>query len=503
MSGPQNNIILYNAQTGKVKFLNKVPKLVPQKLGKDSDKWIRFGLNNDYPQQLLSIIDLSPNTKAAIDIYHRFLAGEGFMFRENDQVYRQYLKKANETESWDAVFTKCCRDFTEIGSLSMVLKPNLVGEVQSVEHLPSSYVRLSKARANNVSEWAYVSENWLEEKKQPEYRAKVYPVLNLAYYKQNPQRYCILMMDAWAGITGLDFDDFPGFLFYYKEYQQSAPYYGKAAWESAFNSAYIDGQIQVFHANNLDNGFNPTVIIYYPGDLNGKDQQGRDKKTAIKEDLEKHFQGAENAGKPFNVFGKDKDSAPQVMAVPNNTNHDLFITLDTQVQSKIARSMGIPPVLVGILTAGKLGTSQEIFEATQLFLSTVIKPIQNSLVEIFAPLIAAKAPDEPTKKAIKDNLTISNLNPVAYIPPQFAAAFTNDEIREGFGFPPIDQDQKDQWIKVREALSTLSPLIANKVLGSMTPDEVRALVGIAELTEEQKKELEALSAPEQPIITSA
>ena len=60
---------------------------------------------------------------------------------------------------------------------------------------------------------------------------------------------------------------------------------------------------------------------------------------------------------------------------------------------------------------------------------------------------------------------------------------TKDEIREKLGLPALETKTSSSSQDVTDALNSLSPLVANKVLESMTPNEIRALIG---LTPEQE-----------------
>jgi hypothetical protein len=55
---------------------------------------------------------------------------------------------------------------------------------------------------------------------------------------------------------------------------------------------------------------------------------------------------------------------------------------------------------------------------------------------------------------------------------------TKDEIRDIMGREPLDPSIKSQAQIISDNINTLSPLVANKVLESMTPDEIRSLAGL-------------------------
>lgn len=391
---------------------------------------------------------------------------------------------ANKSEEWDEVFDRITKDYAELGGIALVLRPRLNGSMGEVYSHPVSYVRVGD---DNHPDLAYSCANW-KCYTDKQFTPQTYIRFNQAEYDKDARNYVINSIKRWKELTKKGTEEFPGFMLYIKKYGQNAPYYGRPSWEPAAPSAYVDAQIQVFHGSNMDNDFNPSLMLFHPGftNLDGKNPDGETKTEAIKRKIA-GWQGAKNGGKIFNLFGPTQESAPVPIPLSSNGNHELYLELDKQIEKKIARSMNQPPVLAGILTAGQLGTSQEIWNAAQMYNSAVISRVHKFISRILAPLIASQFGAD--RNQVKKNLTISNAMPLAYINPEFANNFTQDEIREASGYNPLPQTTSTSIDQVLKSINTLSPLVANKVLESMTADEIRQLVTLPALTEEQRKEL--------------
>jgi hypothetical protein len=93
--------------------------------------------------------------------------------------------------------------------------------------------------------------------------------------------------------------------------------------------------------------------------------------------------------------------------------------------------------------------ADELRNSIILFTNMVITPMQNEILEAFDDILAFNG--------ISLNLQFEDLNPL-----DSEGDLTNNE-----------------GSKVIEGINSLSPLVANKVLESMTPNEIRALVGLA------------------------
>jgi hypothetical protein len=236
-----------------------------------------------------------------------------------------------------------------------------------------------------------------------------------------------------------EFQDWGGAIAYFRRYAPGQPYYITPSWSSSLNYVYTDGQIQDFHANNIDNAFMPSVLFFVPGEIKGEvEVEGvkMSKKDAFKKYIEDKLSGAENAGKPAVIYGPE-GSAPTVTQFNANTNHELFITLERLITEAITRAFQIPQVLAGIKTSGQLGTSNEIANAIELYYNTVIKDDVNfieSITDLLTELWAGYVPTD-------ERITIANSKPFNFIDATFKDAFAVGEIRESAGY---------QWEKPQE-----------------------------------------------------
>lgn len=78
---------------------------------------------------------------------------------------------------------------------------------------------------------------------------------------------------------------------------------------------------------------------------------------------------------------------------------------------------------------------------------------------------------------------------------------TDEEKRKYAGLPELEKDVSQNANAVISAITTLSPLLANSVLNSMTLNEQRALVGLPRL--DGGDEIASLKPVEKPVISSA
>jgi hypothetical protein len=99
-----------------------------------------------------------------------------------------------------------------------------------------------------------------------------------------------------------------------------------------------------------------------------------------------------------------------------------------------------------------LGGSDEITQHSEYFRKMVIQPYQNDILPVFDKLMSLKF-EKPTNFEIKPLTIFAN---------EGSAATSNN----------------DKAQQVLDGINSLSPLVANKVLESMTPNEIRALISL-------------------------
>jgi hypothetical protein len=383
-----------------------------------------FGRKNNFPQELIRAINSSPTARACTKSHAKFIAGDGFIFPEldiNDANYKTFesIKKWLTPEFLQRV----AYDYTYFEAISIHMIFNLNGDLVSAKHVDTSTVRLSEPDDNGVISKCKISPDW-------ENTTGIYANINrpVEYDLYDP----IHTRETIASMQPDEFQNWGGAIAYFRRYAPGQPYYITPSWSSSLNYVYTDGQIQDFHANNIDNAFMPSVLFFVPGEIKGEveiDGVKMPKKDAFKKYIEEKLSGAENAGKPAIVYGPD-GSQPTITQFNANTNHELFITLEKLITEAITRAFQIPQVLAGIKTSGQLGTSNEIANAIELYYNTVIKDDVNFVESIIDLLTSLWVGYTETDARIN----IANSKPFNFIDPSFKDDFAVGERRESAGY---------------------------------------------------------------------
>ena len=200
-----------------------------------------------------------------------------------------------------------------------------------------------------------------------------------------------------------------------------------------------------------------------------KRPQSEEEKHMIKETIDR-LKGAQNAGKAVAFFANSQDQLPKIEALPTNTNDKLFHEASALNTEQICFAHTIDPILMGVRTTGSLGNGSDIKQAYVIFEKNVVKKIRAQVETIFNELLSiAKLPAD---------FTINNFQII------------NETIVELEG----------ETSKTNDALNTLSPLVATKVLETMTINEIRALASLPPVDGGDVTQAAATAAAQTPAI---
>jgi hypothetical protein len=231
-------------------------------------------------------------------------------------------------------------------------------------------------------------------------------------------------------------------LYVYEIMTLGQEWYPLPQYTSALNFAFLSGELSYFAKSNIQNSVFPSFAMMFP-----KRPQSEEEKSMIKHTIDR-LKGAANAGKAVAFFANSADQLPKIESLPTNGNDKLFHEASALNTEQICFAHTIDPILMGVRTTGALGGGADIKQAYVIFEKNVVMPLRYQVEEIVNELLEiAKIPGE---------YTINNFQII------------NETIVE------IEGDAS----KTADAINSLSPLVATKVLNAMTPNEVRSLASL-------------------------
>lgn len=376
--------------------------------------YIRFGDDNLYPQLINQLYYTSPLHSSIVDFKTNAIIGGGYELKMNEDI------KASEKVDVYAIekrlnlkktLNHITKDVLLHNRKYFILRFNSLGDLVGVKSIGAEKVRRDKDGENY-----FICEDWWSQ-------IEIRPI----------KRYSKDCTDREQ-------------LYVYENLQVGQDIYPLPSYTSAFNWAFLDGEMSYLQKSNILNSIFPSFAMMFP-----KKPQGEEEKKAIKDTIER-AKGAQNAGKAVAFFANNKDQLPTIESIPTNNLDNVFQVTTESIDSKICQAHTIDPILMGIRVSGKLGSGSDIKQAYVIFEKNTIIPMRQTIEDIINEIFKIAG--------AKAEIVINNYQIV------------NEAIVE------ID----DKIANISNIINSVNPALATKIIDSMTTDELRELIGLTPTT---------------------
>lgn len=222
------------------------------------------------------------------------------------------------------------------------------------------------------------------------------------------------------------------------DYDPADPWYGMPQWAPAMGVALLDRTTVEYNTGLFQNGMMAHFAVIVEGGKLGGDQI-----EGIKTFLRNNATGIQNAGRGLvlqNQIGNAKIRIEKL----NMDFKNLQITDGrNQARDEVIAAHGVPPRMVGVMTAGQLGGGGENEGQLHTFMETVIKPDQQRLEELLNSTVLASFGQHKWRLKFKSMDITNRAADADYytraLHPQ-TGWMTQNEVREEKGLEPIEQD---------------------------------------------------------------
>jgi capsid portal protein len=335
--------------------------------------YVFYGDDNIFPNHLLALYQYSSINRACLNAIIYGVKGKGLYVKEGNP---EALTMANRSETVYEVFEKIVTDRVIFGGLAMNIVKSNDGDIAEFYHTDFSRLRAGKEDDfGNVGTY-YYSIDW-----------KGTTV--------NPNKWKPIEIEAFNMLPNSS----PTQILYDKTcYMPGMSYYPAPDYLAGLTTIQLDIEIKNFHLNNMQNSMMPSMAVSFTNGVPGEEAM-----DMIERQLSAKYSSTNNAGKFFLFFSENPETAPQITPIPNNASDAWYSNMAPQVEQTILTAHRITsPMILGIKTEGQLGGRAEILDAYQLFLQTVIIPIQEEILRTLEKVLFIKY-KEPIKLGITQN----------------------------------------------------------------------------------------------------
>ena len=387
----------------------------PKAVESRQDDWVKFGEKNDYYEFLIDRYNNSTTNNQVINNIIKLIYGKGLDAKDAS-------KKPNEYAQLKMLFSKettkkAIADMYLLGQCALqVIYAKNKKSIVEVQHIPVHLLRPQKCNKEGVIENYYYSDNWKN--------LREFPATLIPSFENGNKTLEILMIG---------------------NYTIGQKYFKNVAYIGGLSYAKLEEDISEYLISLVETGFSPLKIINFS---NGVPDESLQK--SIVESVKQKTTGS-SGDKVIIAFGENDTKKVTIDSVPIDNAAQQYEYLSNEARAKILLSHGVTSgLLFGIPSSnGFSSNADELKTAFVLFNNNVIIPNQEQFCDGIDKILAYNGASL--------DLTFKKLNSL-------------DDATEAS--TSIDSN------KVVIAVNAMNPLIANKILESMTPDEIRSLIGL-------------------------
>ena len=316
--------------------------------------YILYGNKNDFPTILKEMMNTSSLHSAILKKKSDMTAGLGFESTTAEQ--KNFINNLNGSETLNQIVYKNAYDLALYGGYCfLVTWSKDKKSIARVQYMDWSKVRKVKEleddsevaiRQTEGVDFYQISADWTQERKE-KYKPEIVQGFSTEYNDVATQLVYVPMYRPGSE------DVYP-----LPDYQACSTYIA------------LDTEIASWHLNSVKNGFTPSMMINMIGVPSDEEMKQFQRK------LEEQYSGSANSSKIILTLSEDEAQVPIITPLQLNDSDERYKDLAQQVKEQIIIGHRASSTVVGVATAGKLGTSGEVVEAEAMFQHNVIDQYQ-------------------------------------------------------------------------------------------------------------------------------
>lgn len=373
-----------------------------------ANQYYFYGELDNLPNAIIATVDNSGTATACIERLEQFIKADGFIAEGLDNV------KANKYQTLAGLLDDLAVNVAYLEGLALRLIFNNEGRITKLYCVPVKTLRRERNGFKYNPLMGEIGKDGTEDRFYPEFDPERTPEarrkLIAKQVKQYGEQLGEILYVFRKGL-GRFYDVYPVPRYY-----------------ANIEDVVSDGKISRLDLRNISQGFRtPVIISTGPIDDQNKDEDGFTAQDYFDEALE-DFTG-EDASPILHLKGNTEEFKPTVTTINVAEILDQTDRASDRIAKRVARSMGVPDVLIGIAKEGQLGNVQEVKNQMALFTLSVYKKqdLIKQAFDLIKPFLALQG--------LPANLdfTLSNLEPFDYVPESVIANLTPEEQRELYG----------------------------------------------------------------------
>ena len=227
----------------------------------------------------------------------------------------------------------------------------------------------------------------------------------------------------------------PNQILYTGLYSPNMNSYYTADYISCNNWSLCDSLVSEFHLQNVSNSFSGSYMISFANGIPTAEERRQ-----IEQSLADKFTGASNAGKFILTFSDDKTRVPEITPISPADLDKQYLALQELLTSNILSGHRVTSkTLMGLDSAnGFSSNADELLNASNFYLNTVVMPFQGQILKTLHKIFQVNQMDMPIQFVQLKPITIQ------FDSETIREVMTTDEIRADLGLPDLTEQQEEE-----------------------------------------------------------
>ena len=300
-----------------------------------------YGTANDYPQNVIEIVNASVTGSGCVKRYGEFINGKGFLDEELGK-----MRANGRKETFNTLLSLVSGDYARFGGFALLVNYNANYRISSIYHVPFENVRLGLPNDQGICTNYAIHTDWGKRNTRLR-RFSVEDIVRVDAF--NPDADVVAEQVALSG----GFECYKGQLYYYTN--NGAWSYPLPCYDAALTDMNTEEGISNITNRNARNNFLPSGMLI---DICYQDQT-HDDETAT-EQLLKQYQGDANALKLMYAQVASKEEIPQFVEFKTQNYDKEYTESRNATKDNIGRAFNQPPILRAELTSSGFSTTEMV-----------------------------------------------------------------------------------------------------------------------------------------------
>lgn len=353
-----------------------------------TDKWVKYGVNDDYLEKVLDYYNDSPTNSSILKLKTNMIKGAGFTqdvpFNPKDKTGKKLLKRISRDY---AIFE---------GFAIQLLKAS--GENKWSEVYPMDFSRVRAVPEETGDADMYLFSRNFKLHRRKAFQPVPMPLWDMDNGDQLPDRAILYFYEPHPGVD----------------------YYPIPSYNAAFSDIEFEYLYSLFKASAMKNGMFPTVHIK----VTGNPDKGI--KDAFFNKVKEKFSGV-TGEKILITYSEQEEAHVEISPIETTGNADQFTQWKEDARQGIISAHQLTsPVLAGLSGSGNLsGNAEEINNAIDHFQNNYVQDRQENICDALKPVL-----EMLIDFTLEEDFAIKPIRPVNAIPEIVLDTMSDDEIRE-------------------------------------------------------------------------